>query len=148
MTLAKAVRERIKAAYEEGKGTQEQIATMFGVCRNTVSRLWVAFQTTGSIAPKTGVIRGTPPLLTPSALQLLTSLLAEFNDATGEELATLLAQRGGPVVSKRTMNRALQKLRLTRKKRPSTHRNKIPNASRNSAPTLDTGRKNNVFPVA
>jgi transposase len=144
MTLHREVRQRIKAAYEEGKATQEEIARLFGVCRNTVSRLWVAFQTTGSIEPKTNVVRGTPPLLNTAALALLTELLATHSDATAQELAALLVKHGGPSAGPRTIQRAIQKLGFTRKKRRFTPHNKKQKESRNSALNSGIGSKSKI----
>jgi transposase len=141
MTLHREVRQRIKEAYEAGKATQEEIANLFGVCRNTVSRLWVAFQTTGSIEPKTGVVRGKPPLLNQESLSLLREVVLANNDSTDQELATLLVKRGGPSVSPRTINRALHKLGFTRKKRRFMLRNKIQNGSSNIALSSASGNK-------
>ena len=70
------------------------------------------------MAPKVRT-QQTTPKLTKEHLAILHHLVEERNDATLEELRDLLAAEAGVDVSRSTIDRALDKLDLTLKKRRS-----------------------------
>lgn len=110
------LREKIVAAYDRGEGTVDEIAAQFSVNRSTVQRYRDLARSTGSVAPKP---HGGGPArsMTPQASELLLRLLAERNDRTDREYAEALKQKTGLRVSRRTINREWQRLRITRKKK-------------------------------
>jgi transposase len=110
------VRERLIAAYQAGKGTQEELADIFGVARNTLSRIWVLYRSSGSLTPRNGK-RGRRPKLDLAALALLLRLSADYPEATDTELSALLIDHGGPKASPRTINRLMNAQGRVRKPR-------------------------------
>ena len=89
MSIASAeVRERAIGAYRSGKGTQEQVAEMFGVCARTFERWWQAYRREGRVAP---LPRGhNPPALDKEAMARLDGLLEAQPDLTLEQLREAL----------------------------------------------------------
>jgi len=112
------LRERVLAASERQEGTQGAIARRFGVCEATVENWLRQARREGRRAPKppTG---GPAPRLDGGALAALRALVAEDNAATLAECADRLAARTGVRASAPVLCRALQRLGLPRKKRPS-----------------------------
>lgn len=85
------VRQRAIEAYRSGKGTQQQIADMFGVGLRTIARWWNQFHYHGQTAPKP---RGhNPPALNEKEMKALDKLirkqpdltLAQMRDALGKD---------------------------------------------------------------
>ena len=85
------VRRRAIEAYRSGKGTQQQIASFFGVGLRTFARWWAQFQVHGQTAPKP---RGhNPAALDDKEMRKLDRLiqkqpdltLARMRDALGKE---------------------------------------------------------------
>jgi len=103
--------------------SQSQLANKFSVARSFVQKLLKQHRLTGNIAPKHG--GGVKLKLSPNQLALLVELIKINNDATLEELCDLLAAQTGVVVSRATMRRMTQRLKLTVKKNtlPSRKRN-------------------------
>ncbi len=78
------VRERAIEAYRLGKGTQGEVAEMFGVCVRTFERWWQAYRREGRFAP---LARGhNPPALDEQAMERLDGLLEAQPDLTLEQL--------------------------------------------------------------
>jgi transposase len=116
------LRERVVAAYEKGEGTYVEIALRFGVGEATVDR-WVSRKRrTGSVEPSPmgGDRNGK---FDDAADACLLSAIDEAPDATRAELVSMLRGDRGLVVSPAAVQRAMERLNVTRKKRPSTRRN-------------------------
>ncbi len=118
---SKDLRERVVAAYESGVGDQVEVARRFDVGEATVRRWWALKRKTGSVAPKR------PPAVRPDRRALnaegeakLAALVAATPDASEEELARDMAEQHGIHICRSTVNRALRRLNLTRKKRYSS----------------------------
>lgn len=109
------LRERIAAACDEGGMTRGEVAEQFAVGRWFVQKLLRQLRETGSLAPLPRG-RGPGPLLGGPELETLRRLSKARQDATLEELRAGLAEGGGPAVSRPTLCRALQALRLPLKK--------------------------------
>lgn len=111
------LRERIVATVDAKTNTQAQVATIFGVSHAFVKKLLRQRRSSGSIAPLPHGGGGTPRLDEP-ALAVLHAQVQHQPDATLNELARHLAAHPqvGVRVSQATVTRALQKLRLRRKK--------------------------------
>ena len=70
---------------------------------------------TGSVAPKL-YVRGSKPRLDGEGIERLRALAEQRDDATLEELAALFGERHGVELGKSSVDRALAKLGVTRKK--------------------------------
>ena len=74
------VRQRAIEAYRSGKGTQQQIADMFGISLRTFARWWEQYQHHGQLAPKP---RGhNPPALDEKEMRALQRLIQKRPDFT------------------------------------------------------------------
>jgi transposase len=124
------LRDRIITALEARTATQRAIAERFCVSTAFVEKLWQRWRRSGSSAAKSHA-GGRQGALT-DHLELLRSEVAKQPDATLAELRDRLVAAQGPRVSSATICRALQRLRLPRKKSPSTPRSETPSASRRS----------------
>src|SRR5262245_60201003 len=106
------LRQRIIDTVERGEGSSRQIARRFLVSLSFVTRLLHHYRTTGSLEPKPHG-GGRRPALGPAQLKRLRALIKKEPDATLEEL-----RRGlGVACSTMAIVRALQKLKITRKKK-------------------------------
>jgi transposase len=106
------LRERVVRACDEGRGTRQQIADLFGVSTAWIRRLLQRRRQTGSFAAKPHA-GGTPPKLAPNQRHRLVALVAEDPDATLAELHYRL----GAFVHLTTVHRALARYGLTVKKK-------------------------------
>src|SRR4051812_22596057 len=109
------LRERVVRACDEGRGTRQQLADLFGVSTAWIRRLLQRRRETGSFAarPHAG---GPAPKMTPARRGRLAGLVAEQPDATLAELRDRL----GAAVHLSTVARALQRLGLPVKKKSCT----------------------------
>jgi transposase len=106
------LRERIIVAVERGEHSIRQIARLFGVSLSCIVRLLQHYRRTGAVQPRPHA--GVPPRkLDATAEALLLDLVAEQPDATLAELRAHLGIR----CSLMTIARALQRHRITRKKK-------------------------------
>ena len=85
-----------------------------------VEKLLKQYRETGSIAPKVRT-QQTPTKLKQEQLSVLATIVEANNDATLEELRTLLHQQTGVLIGRSTVDRMLQKLNLTVKKNTLPH---------------------------
>ena len=111
-------RRKVVQAYESRRGSHRQLAQMFGVSLSFVQELWQRYRRTGSVEPKAHG-GGNPGKLV-NHLAVVEQLHQHQPDATLAERCERVAAAVQVRVSRRTMSRALQRLQLTRKKRPST----------------------------
>ena len=109
------LRQKIIEVYENEEISQRQLAKRFRVALSFIVKLIKQYRETGEIAPKP--FRGGVKLkLTPEQLESLANLIENNNDATLEELCQLLQEKIGVTVSRATMGRMTQRLKLTVKK--------------------------------
>ena len=101
-------------AYDEGLGTQEEVAQMFGVTRKCLSALLRRRRQTGSAAPRPHG-GGAPAIYSGARLEALRRLVRQQPDATLEELR----EQTGRVCSVVTVHNTLKRLGLGFKKRRS-----------------------------
>lgn|SRR5512143_1982371 len=112
------LRERVVAAYEEGEGSYEEVATIYRVGRASVDR-WVSRgRRTGTVAPA-GHGGGHPAKVDERGRAALKGWLKEQPDLTLFELIGKYLEVFAVAVSKSAMGRTLQRMGLTRKKRAS-----------------------------
>ena len=114
------LRERVMAAVEQKEGTKVEIARRFGVTDRWIRKLLKQRRDTGSIAPKPHG-GGQTAKFTGAKLERLRALVEADPDATLEEWQ----RRSRVACSRMAVWRALGRLGLSRKKRPSVPRNKI-----------------------
>ena len=105
------LRERVVAACDEGADTRAEVAERFSVSESWIRRLLQRRRETGSIAPKPRG-GGRPPAFDAAADGRLREAVAAAPDATLKELAVQVGVACGPSVT----DRALRRLRITRKK--------------------------------
>lgn len=115
------LRQKIVAAYAEGKTSQRQLAKQFRVALSFIEKLLKQHRETGNIAPKVR-IEQTPTKLNPEKLKVLEQLVAANNDPTLDELRCRLQQETGVLIGRSTVERMLKKLNLTVKKNVTSHR--------------------------
>jgi transposase len=107
------IRLRIIKTYQNGEGSQRQIAARFEVSLSFVRGLLRRFRETGSIEPRPHG-GGPAPRMGERDLELIRELLREDPGATLEELCERTASRGGVRPSRATMSRAVRKIRGAR----------------------------------
>lgn len=122
------LRQRVVNAYLDGHGTYVEIADRFQIGEATVNR-WVSrYRRTNSVSPDAmGGDRHSK--FDEDSERVLSYLVFEQPDATRAELGAALAKELQLVVSDSAVQRALERLGLTRKKRPSMPLNGTPNGS-------------------
>jgi transposase len=106
------LRSRVLATLERREGSLRQIASRFLVSLSFVTRLLRHQRLTGSLEPKPHG-GGRPAALGPDDLERLRKLIHEKPDATLKELR----QNLGVTCSLMAISRALNKLKITRKKK-------------------------------
>ena len=115
------LRRRVLAAWQRGEGSQRQLAARFSVHLTFVRNLLRLYRQSGSIEPRPHG-GGRRPLADGPVLERLTQMVAQRPDDTLDEHRERLAAAGGPAMSRATLARALQRLKLTVKKKPARHR--------------------------
>jgi transposase len=126
------LRQRVLAAVDQGRA-HPAVAAAFAVSTAWIRRLLQRRRQAGSIEPKPHR-SGPAPKLGEAELRRLRELVAQQPDATLAELR----QRLGAPVGLMTVCRALRKLRLPLKKRPTGPPSRTGPTSRGSGPS--TGR--------
>jgi transposase len=112
------VRKHAIEAYESGKGTQAEIACIFGVSIKTLQRWLFCYRQTGRINPlPRGHCRAS---FEGQTLKLLDKLVKDHPDATLEQLR----QMSGTSASIMSVKRALDRLGYRVKKNTSCQRTK------------------------
>lgn len=109
------LRQKIIEVYENEEISQRQLAQQFRVALSFIVKLLRQYRETGDIAPKP-FQGGVKLKLNPEQLEILADLIENNNDATLEELCQLLQEKTGVTVSRATMGRMTQRLKLTVKK--------------------------------
>jgi transposase len=113
------LRAKVLEAYLQKEGSIRQLAPRFKVSARFVWALIHRFRRTESYAPKPHG-GGNPACIPPSQYAIITDLVKQYPDATLKELCKHLQEKCHITPSKSSMQRVLDILQLTRKKRPST----------------------------
>lgn len=113
------LRQKVIDAYNRKEGSQRQLAKRFSVSLSFIQDLLKRYREDGTIAPRAHG-GGATAKLNDEQVAWVKRLVEEDNDAILVELCERLEQHSGVRVSRATMKRLTQKLRLTRKKSPST----------------------------
>src|SRR4028118_1364890 len=109
------LRQKVIDAHNQQQGSQRQLAKRFRVSLSFVQNLLKRFKSDGTVEPRAHG-GGQPTKLSLEQETVLASLVEEDNDAILVELCDRLEQRVGVRISRATMGRIVQKLKLTRKK--------------------------------
>ena len=112
-------RQKIIQVYENEAISQRQLAQRFCVALSFIQKLLKQYRETGKIAAKP-FAGGVKLKLTSEQLVILAELIEANNDATLEELTHLFQEKTGVAISRATMGRMTQRLKMTVKKKPST----------------------------
>src|SRR4028119_892854 len=113
------LRQKIIDAYNQQEGSQRQLAKRFRVSLTFIESLLKRYRTDGTVQPRAHG-GGQIAKLSPEQQAVLVTLVEEDNDAILVELCDRLEQRVGVRISRATMGRIVQKLKLTRKKKLCT----------------------------
>ena len=113
------LRQKIIDAHNQREGSQRQLAKRFRVSLTFIENLLKRYRTDGTVEPRAHG-GGQSAKLNPEQEAVLASLVEEENDAILVELCDRLEQRVGVRISRATMGRIIQKLKLTRKKKLCT----------------------------
>ena len=106
---------KIARAYDEGEGSQRQLARRFRVSLAFIQKMRRRERATGELAA-TRHTGGRRPLLDSDSLALVGQLIREQNDLTLSELCEHVSEQRGLRVSVPTMYWALRRLGLPHKK--------------------------------
>lgn len=106
---------KVARAYDEGEGSQRQLAHRFRVSLAFIQKMRRRERATGELAA-TRHTGGRRALLDADALSLIAKLIREQNDLTLAELCEHVSRERGVQVSAPTMYRALRRLGLPHKK--------------------------------
>jgi transposase len=109
------LRQKIIDAHNQKEGSQRQLAKRFRVSLSFIENLLKRYRTDGTVEPRAHG-GGQSAKLSPEQESVIATLVEEDNDAILIELCDRLEQRVGVQVSRATMGRIVQKLKLTRKK--------------------------------
>jgi transposase len=116
------LRQRVLEAWQHGEGSQRQLAARFSVHLTFVRNLLRLYRQSGSLQPRPHG-GGRRPLAEGPVLERLAQMVAKRPDDTLDEHRERLAAEGGPAMSRATLARALQRLKLTvKKKKPLRQR--------------------------
>lgn len=120
------LRRRVWRAWQNGEGTQAQLAVRFAVSVSFVRDLSRRFRESGDVAAKP-YGGGRTPSVDAVTCVAIRAAVDTCNDHSIEEHRQSLAKRGHRL-SRSALGRALRKLGLTRKKRRSATTNATPSA--------------------
>lgn len=116
--LSMDLRIRAVEAYENGEGTYQEIADRFCIGRTTLCDLVRLSRYAGTLEPNP--IRGRKPhSVDEVGRERIRALVAEQPDAILAELTERYNLLATVKISRATMGRVLQSMKLSRKKRPS-----------------------------
>jgi transposase len=109
------LRQKVIDAHNHQGESQRQLAKRFRVSLTFIENLLKRYRTDGTVEPRVHG-GGRSAKLSPEQEAVLVTLVEEDNDAILVELCDRLEQRVGVRISRATMGRIVQKLKLTRKK--------------------------------
>jgi transposase len=108
-------RQKVIDAHTDQEGGYRTLAKRFRVSRDFVRELVQLHTTTGSVTPNPRQ-HGSQPKLNAAQLQAFAQLVQQHSDATLNELVKLVQQELHLEIGKSSVDRALKRLGITRKK--------------------------------
>lgn len=115
MAYSMDLRRAVFAAHEES-GSSKEVAEQFGCCESWVRRLSQCLRETGTLEPKSTARHTSSRTYDEADDQKIRELMAARPDATLQEVVDALGKPAHPT----TAGRALDRLKLPRKKSPRT----------------------------
>ena len=116
MSYSVDFRRKIVDAYENKEGSMRTLADRFKVTPVFVFKLWHLYKSSGDVAPKPHS-GGIPKKISTDGEKYIIEILNNQNDMTENELCEKYFQKFNVRISQPTMNRTLNSLNLTRKKK-------------------------------
>lgn len=138
------LREKVVLAHQEEGGSSKKAAKRMFISVASVNRYVRQKKTDGHVQPKS-TKRGPAPVFDEEKLLLLSGLVQAHPDATLAELGSTLSQDHGICVHASTLTRALQKLGLSRKKKPSSERTRPKRRARKATTVLSFACRGRTF---
>ena len=129
------LRAKVLEAYLQKEGSIRQLAQRFKVSARFVWALIHRFRQTDSYAPKPHG-GGNPACVHPSQYEIIADLVKQYPDATLQELCGYFQEKCQRTPSKSSMQRVLDKMQLTRKKRHSTRPSVIRRTSKTNVESI------------
>lgn len=117
------LRQKIVDTYLEGRISQRQLAERFKVALSFVEKLLKQYRETGSVASKIR-IQQTPTKLNEQQLNILQEIVEANNDATLAEIRIMLSEKTGVLIGRSTVDRMLNRMEFTVKKKHYTRMKK------------------------
>jgi transposase len=114
-------RQKVIDAHQDKEGGYRTLARRFRVSRDFVRELVQHHAATGDVAPNPRQ-NGPSPKLEGERLQAFAVLVEQHNDATLNQLVVLIRQGLGLELGKSSVDRALKRLGITRKKNAPRYR--------------------------
>ena len=111
------LREKAVSAYENGEGTQAEIAARFSIGLRTFQEWLVLKKETGSLDPKEYIYCGRPPVIGEKGSLFVKKLIEGKPDILISEIRTAYKNKFKIEVAQSMVSRALEKLNLRRKKK-------------------------------
>ena len=111
------LREKAVSAYENGEGTQEEIAMRFSIGLRTLQEWLTLKEATGSVEAKEYIYRGRRPVIGENGSEFIKKIIQEKPDTLISEIQSSYKKKFKVEVAQSMVSRALKKLNLRRKKK-------------------------------
>lgn len=111
------LRRKAVLAYENGDGTQEEIAERFSIGLRTLQEWLILKNETGDVEPKKHIYRGKKPVIGEKGSLFVKGLVEKKPDILITEIRASYKKKFKVVVAQSMVSRALNKLDLRRKKK-------------------------------
>lgn len=111
------LRRKAVSAYENGDGTQEEIAERFSIGLRTFQEWLTLKNETGDVEPKKHIYRGKKPVIGEKGSLFVKGLVEKKPDILIAEISASYKKKFKVVVAQSMISRALNKLDLRRKKK-------------------------------
>lgn len=111
------LRRKAILAYEEGEGTQQEVAQLFGIGLRTLKEWIFLKKETGDVQSKEHIHRGQLPIIDDKGLLFIKRLIENKPDILISDIQELYAKKFNVEVAQSMVSRAMKKLKFRRKKK-------------------------------
>lgn len=111
------LRRKAVLAYEEGKGTQQEIAKQFGIGLRTFKEWIFLKKETGDVQPREHIHRGQLPVIDDKGLAFIKRTIENAPDILISDIQASYAKKFTVKVAQSMVSRAIKKLNFRRKKK-------------------------------
>lgn len=111
------LRKKAVSAYENGEGSQEEIARRFSIGLRTLQEWLILKTNTGTVEPKEYIYRGRQPIIGKKGSLFIKELIRKKPDILITEIRSSYKKTFKIEVAQSMVSRALKKLNLRRKKK-------------------------------